>query len=81
MVSGRARIGQKNSLTRVWGQTGSRPVALRGRLGSGFARSIACACYRTVAQIKRHTRVQKIQEIRISIKMVGVGVALLKAMS
>ena len=22
-----ARIGQKNSLTRVWGQTGSRPVA------------------------------------------------------
>ena len=22
-----ARIGQKNSLTRVWGQTGSRPAA------------------------------------------------------
>ncbi|MBV8399917.1 MAG: hypothetical protein JOZ17_14445 [Acetobacteraceae bacterium] len=22
-----ARIGQKNSLTRLWGQTGSRPVA------------------------------------------------------
>ena len=42
------------------------PLALRGRLGSGFVRSIACACYRTVAQIKRHTRVQKIQEIRIS---------------
>src|SRR6202011_2153819 len=41
------------------------PLALRGRLGSGFVRSIACACYRTVAQIKRHTRVQKFQEIRI----------------
>jgi hypothetical protein len=24
-----ARIGQKNSLTRVWGQTGSRPAALK----------------------------------------------------
>src|SRR6202035_4995943 len=41
------------------------PLALRGRLGSGFVRSIACACYRTVAQIKKHTRVQKFQEIRI----------------
>jgi hypothetical protein len=27
--------------------------------------SVFCACYRTVAQIKRHTRVQKFQEIRI----------------
>jgi hypothetical protein len=29
-----ARIGQKNSLTRVWGQSGSRPVAPKDR---GFA--------------------------------------------
>ena len=41
------------------------PLALRGRLGSGFVRSIACACYRTVAQIKDHTRVQKYQDIRV----------------
>jgi hypothetical protein len=31
-----ARIGQKNSLTRVWGQTGSRPAAPK-HLGFGFA--------------------------------------------
>ena len=32
-----ARIGQKNSLTRVWGQTGSRPVAPRIRLCLGLS--------------------------------------------
>jgi hypothetical protein len=36
--------------------TGLVRSLLRGRLGSGFVRSIACACYRTVAQIKRHSR-------------------------
>src|SRR5690242_7466135 len=30
-----ARIGQKNSLTRVWGQTGSRPVAPKDCHGPG----------------------------------------------
>src|SRR5437660_1414505 len=34
--------------------------------------SIACACYRTVAQIKDHTRVQKFQEIRIRLSSEAV---------
>ena len=42
------------------------PLALRGRLGSGFARSIGGACYQTVARDRRHTRVQKFPEIRMS---------------
>jgi DDE superfamily endonuclease len=38
-----ARIGQKNSLTRVWGQTGSRPVAPRG-LGFASAYVFGAVC-------------------------------------
>src|SRR6202035_523390 len=38
-----ARIGQKNSLTRVWGQTGSRPVAPKDlRLASAYVCSAVC---------------------------------------
>src|ERR1700722_10026298 len=42
------------------------PLALCHRLGSGFTRSIDGACWRTVAGDGRHTRVQKLPEIRIS---------------
>src|SRR6478672_7326282 len=42
------------------------PLALCHRLGSGFTRSIDGACWRTVAGGGRHTRVQKLPEIRIS---------------
>jgi hypothetical protein len=38
-----ARIGQKNSLTRVWGQTGSRPVAPKD-LGFASAYLFGAAC-------------------------------------
>src|SRR3979409_2100468 len=38
-----ARIGQKNSLTRVWGQTGSRPAAPKG-LGFGPAHLFGAGC-------------------------------------
>ena len=43
------------------------PLALCHRLGSGFTRSIDGACWRTVAGDGRHTRVQKLPEIRISV--------------
>ena len=43
MVSGRARIGQKNSLTRVWGQTGSRPAAPKD-LGLASAYAFGAVC-------------------------------------
>ena len=38
-----ARIGQKNSLTRVWGQTGSRPVAPKD-LGFASAYLFGAVC-------------------------------------
>jgi len=38
-----ARIGQKNSLTRVWGQTGSRPVAPKD-LGFASAYMFGAVC-------------------------------------
>jgi hypothetical protein len=38
-----ARIGQKNSLTRVWGQTGSRPVAPKD-LGFASAYVFGAVC-------------------------------------
>src|SRR5713226_8708680 len=38
-----ARIGQKNSLTRVWGQTGSRPVAPKD-LGFTSAYLLGAVC-------------------------------------
>jgi hypothetical protein len=38
-----ARIGQKNSLTRVWGQTGSRPAAPRD-LGFSSAYVFGAVC-------------------------------------
>jgi hypothetical protein len=38
-----ARIGQKNSLTRVWGQTGSRPVAPKD-LGFASAYLLGAVC-------------------------------------
>jgi len=38
-----ARIGQKNSLTRVWGKTGSRPVALKD-LGFASAYVFGAVC-------------------------------------
>ena len=42
------------------------PLALRSRLGAGFARSVSDACYGTVARDGRHTQVQKYPEIRMS---------------
>jgi K+-transporting ATPase ATPase C chain len=41
------------------------PLTLRGRLGSEFACSLGGARKRTAAPDKRHTRVQKFQQIRI----------------
>ena len=38
-----ARIGQKNSLTRVWGRTGSRPVAPKD-LGFASAYVFGAVC-------------------------------------
>ena len=38
-----ARIGQKNSLTRVWGQTGSRPAAAKD-LGFASAYVFGAVC-------------------------------------
>jgi hypothetical protein len=38
-----ARIGQKNSLTRVWGQTGSRPLAPKD-LGFASAYVFGAVC-------------------------------------
>jgi hypothetical protein len=42
------------------------PLALRGRLGAGFAGSVGGACYLTAVWNARDPRIQKITEIRIS---------------
>ena len=43
MVQDEARIGQKNTLTRVWGQTGSRPAAAKD-LGFASAYVFGAVC-------------------------------------
>src|SRR5438067_13409440 len=50
-----------NPVERIW----HYPLALRGRLSSGCARSTGGAGYQTVTRDGRHSRVQKFPEIRI----------------
>jgi hypothetical protein len=44
------------------------PLALRGPLGSGFARSVGGVCYQTAARSERHTKVTNLsRKLRSSI--------------
>jgi len=54
-----ARIGQKNSLTRVWGQTGSRPVAPKDLgFASAYVFGVVCPSICNTVAVNHDPRVK-----------------------